>query len=200
MNAPIRPPSPEDASPERIFRAILATDFRAFVEYVFGVLRPGTPFKPNWHIDAMAHKVSQVASGEVKRLIIAVPPRHLKSIIASVALPAWYLGHNPSERVVCVSYSAELAKTHANDFRRVVADVGDRRPARARWRRHAPAHHRQLAVIASIAHHRGRIVGEHSGHRRQVADVVVHRAEEGDDGGLVGGDRIEIAHAKEHPR
>jgi predicted phage terminase large subunit-like protein len=122
MNAPIRPPSPEDASPERIFHAFLATDFRAFVEYVFGVLRPGTPFKPNWHIDAMAHKVSQVASGEVKRLIIAVPPRHLKSIIASVALPAWHLGHNPSERVVCVSYSAELAKTHANDFRRVVTD------------------------------------------------------------------------------
>jgi predicted phage terminase large subunit-like protein len=122
MNAPIRPLSPENASPQQIFRAILATDFRAFVEYVFGVLRPGTPFKPNWHIDAMAHKVSQVATGEVKRLIINVPPRHLKSIIASVALPAWYLGHNPSERVVCVSYSAELAKTHANDFRRVITD------------------------------------------------------------------------------
>jgi predicted phage terminase large subunit-like protein len=122
MNAPIRPPSPQDASPERVFRAILATDFRAFVEYVFGLLRPGTPFKPNWHIDAMAHKASQVATGDLKRLIIAVPPRHLKSIIASVALPAWYLGHNPAERVVCVSYSAELAKTHANDFRRVVTD------------------------------------------------------------------------------
>jgi predicted phage terminase large subunit-like protein len=122
MNAPIRPPAPEDASPQQIYQAVLATDFRAFVEYVFGLLRPGTPFKPNWHIDAMAHKASQVASGEVRRLIIAVPPRHLKSIIASVALPAWYLGHNPSERVVCVSYSAELAKTHANDFRRVVTD------------------------------------------------------------------------------
>ena len=56
MNAPIRPLSPKDASPERIFQAILATDFRSFVEYVFGLLRPGTPFKPNWHIDAMAHK------------------------------------------------------------------------------------------------------------------------------------------------
>jgi len=67
-------------------------------------------------------QVSQVATGEVKRLIITVPLRHLKSIIASVALPAWYLGHNPSERVVCVSYSAELAKTHANGFRRVVTD------------------------------------------------------------------------------
>jgi predicted phage terminase large subunit-like protein len=122
MNAPIRPPSPENVSPQQIYRAILATDFRSFVDYVFRLLRPTTPFKPNWHIDAMAHKVSQVASGEVKRLIITVPPRHLKSIIASVALPAWYLGHNPSERVVAVSYSAELAKTHANDFRRVVTD------------------------------------------------------------------------------
>jgi hypothetical protein len=122
MSIPIRSPSPQDASPERILQAILATDFRAFVEYVFGVLRPGTPFKRNWHIDAMAHKVSQVASGKVKRLIIAVPPRHLKSIIASVALPAWYLGHNPAERVLCISYSADLAKTHANDFRRVVTD------------------------------------------------------------------------------
>jgi predicted phage terminase large subunit-like protein len=122
MNAPIRPPSPEDASPQQIYQAVLATDFRSFVKYVFGLLRPGTPFKPNWHIDAMAYKASQVATGEVKRLIIAVPPRHLKSIIASVALPAWYLGHNPSERVVAVSYSAELAKTHANDFRRVVTD------------------------------------------------------------------------------
>src|SRR5712672_3878634 len=122
MNAPIRPPSPEDASPQQIFQAVLSTDFRAFIDFVFGLLRPGIPFKPNWHIDAMAHKVSQVASGDVKRLIITVPPRNLKSIIASVALPAWYLGHNPSERVVCVSYSAELAKTHANDFRRVVTD------------------------------------------------------------------------------
>jgi hypothetical protein len=85
MNALIRPPSAENASPEQIFRAILATDFRAFVDYVFGLVRPGIPFKPSWHIDAMAHKASQVASGEVKRLIIAVPPRHLKSIIASVA-------------------------------------------------------------------------------------------------------------------
>jgi hypothetical protein len=122
MNAPIRPPSPENASPQQIFRAILAKDFRSFVEYVFGLLRPGIAFKPNWHIDAMAHKVSQVATGEVKRLIITVPPRHLKSIIASVALPAWYLGHNPQERVICVSYLAELAKTHTNDFRRVVTD------------------------------------------------------------------------------
>jgi hypothetical protein len=115
-------PVPDSISPQSILRAVLATDFRAFIEYTFGVLRPGIEFRPNWHIDAMAYKLSQVATGEVKRLIITVPPRNLKSICASVALPAWFLGHNPSERVVAVSYSSELSKTHANDFRLVVND------------------------------------------------------------------------------
>jgi predicted phage terminase large subunit-like protein len=109
-------------SQQAILRAALATDFRSFVQYVFGVLRPGIEFRPNWHIDAMAYKLSQVATGEVKRLIITVPPRNLKSICASVALPAWFLGRHPSERVVAISYSAELAKTHTGDFRRVVDD------------------------------------------------------------------------------
>jgi predicted phage terminase large subunit-like protein len=53
-------------------------------------------------------------------LIITLPPRSLKSLCASVALPAWFLGHYPWERVVVVSYSDFLSRTHANDFRRVV--------------------------------------------------------------------------------
>src|SRR5262249_5246809 len=43
-----------------------------------------------------------------------------KSLCASVALPAWFLGHRPWERVVVASYSDVLARTHANDFRQVV--------------------------------------------------------------------------------
>jgi predicted phage terminase large subunit-like protein len=114
--------APQRVSARAALRAVLATDLASFIEYTFGVLRPGAEFRPNWHIEAMAYKLSQVATGEVKRLIITLPPRNLKSICASVALPAWFLGHNPSERVVAVSYSAELAKTHANDFRLIVND------------------------------------------------------------------------------
>ena len=114
--------APVHVSGRAALRAVLAPDFASFIEYTFGVLRPGMEFRPNWHIEAMAYKLSQVATGEIKRLIITLPPRNLKSICASVALPAWFLGHNPSERVVAVSYSAELAKTHANDFRLVVND------------------------------------------------------------------------------
>jgi predicted phage terminase large subunit-like protein len=105
-----------------VLRAALALDFMAFTEFAFSVVRPNTQFKPNWHLEAMAHRLSQVASGEIRRLIITLPPRNLKSLFASVALPAWFLGHNPSERVVAVSYSDMLARAHANDFRRVVND------------------------------------------------------------------------------
>jgi len=106
--------------PQVVLQALLATNLTSFTEFAFGVVRPGILFKPNWHLEAVTHKLSQVANGEVRRLIITLPPRNLKSLCASVALPAWFLGRNPSERVVVVSYSDFLARTHANDFRLLV--------------------------------------------------------------------------------
>ena len=103
-------------------QALLAKNLTSFTEFAFGVVRPGVAFKPNWHLEAVTEKLSQVACGEVRRLIITLPPRTLKSLCASVALPAWFLGHNPWERVVVVSYSDFLARTHANDFRLLVND------------------------------------------------------------------------------
>jgi predicted phage terminase large subunit-like protein len=65
----------------------------------------------------MAYELSEVMRGITRRLIITVPPRSLKSICASVALPAFALGHDPSRRIICVSYSEGLARKHANDCR-----------------------------------------------------------------------------------
>jgi predicted phage terminase large subunit-like protein len=109
--------------PDRVvLQALLKQDFNAFSEFAFSVVRPGLGLKRNWHLEAMAEKLSQVASGRIRRLIITLPPRHLKSLYASVALPAWFLGHNPWERVVVASYSDLLARNHASDFRRIVND------------------------------------------------------------------------------
>ena len=111
-----------DYPPQVVLRALLANNLTSFTEFAFDVVRPGVSFKPNWHFEAVTEKLSQVARGEVRRLIITLPPRTLKSLCASVALPAWFLGRYPSERVVVVSYSDILARTHANDFRLLVND------------------------------------------------------------------------------
>ena len=86
--------------PQVVLQILLANNLTSFTEFAFGVVRPGTPFKPNWHLEAVTHKLAQVANGEVRRLIITLPPRSLKSLCASVALPAWFLGRHPSERVM----------------------------------------------------------------------------------------------------
>jgi predicted phage terminase large subunit-like protein len=107
-------------SPQAVLQALLAENLTSFTEFAFGIVRPGIRFKPSWHFEAVTHMLSRVAAGEVRRLIVTLPPRNLKSLCASVALPAWFLGRNPSERVVVVSYSEFLARSHANDFRLLV--------------------------------------------------------------------------------
>jgi len=104
----------------RLLEAALRRDFVAFLHKVFCSLSPGQAFVPGWHIEAIAHRLEQVRRGEIRRLIINLPPRSLKSIAASVAFPAFVLGHDPTKRIICVSYSGELARKLSNDFRAVL--------------------------------------------------------------------------------
>ena len=98
-------------------------DFVSFVRKCFHVLAPSAIFHMNWHICAIAYCLEQVRLGNIKRLIITVPPRSLKSIMCSVAFPAFVLGHDPTKRLIVVSYGADLAIKHGNDFRAVVNSV-----------------------------------------------------------------------------
>ncbi len=106
--------------PPAAFYHVLRTDFYAFVQAMFPTVAAGAVLLRNWHLEAMSYALTLVMQGEIKRLIIAVPPRHLKSICSSVALPAYILGHNPTRRIICVSYSEALARKHANDCRAVM--------------------------------------------------------------------------------
>ena len=74
----------------------------------------------NWHICAIVYHLEQVWLGNIKRLIINLPPRSLKSIMCSVAFPAFVLGNDPTKRLIVASYGADLAIKHGNDFRTVV--------------------------------------------------------------------------------
>jgi predicted phage terminase large subunit-like protein len=101
--------------------AILRQDFESFVHKVFHTLCPGQTYIAAWFIGAIAYLLERVRCGEILRLIINLPPRSLKSIMASVAFPAFILGHDPARRIICASYSGELAFKQSNDFRAILA-------------------------------------------------------------------------------
>ena len=101
----------------REFDAILRSDLGCFAERCFAELNPQAAFLPSWHIEVIAAKLAAVRAGKIRRLIINLPPRHLKSLLASVAFPAWCLGHDPSAQILCVSYAQDLADKLARDCR-----------------------------------------------------------------------------------
>lgn len=106
-------------------KALLNTALRChlstFIQRSFQTTSPGRVYQDNWHIDAIAHQLTLAANGSIRRLIITTPPRMLKSLCASVAFPAWVLGRRPNARIVCVSYSAELAALHARQSREIIS-------------------------------------------------------------------------------
>lgn len=101
-------------------RVASRADLPTFVERVFAALKSGTPFLPNWHYEHLCWVLERVRRGDLHRLIINVPPRSGKSIIATVAWPLFVLGHDPAKRVICVSHTEDLARKFAVD-RRFVA-------------------------------------------------------------------------------
>jgi predicted phage terminase large subunit-like protein len=103
------------------YRAMLRSDFNAFIERSFYELNPATPFLPNWHIEKIAAELEACRRGETKRLIVNVPPRSLKSHCASVTFPAWLLGHDSSAQIIVASYGQELANKLSSDCRSLFA-------------------------------------------------------------------------------
>ena len=100
--------------------AILRTHFELFLRRCLMTLNPGSPYLPNWHITAIAYQLERIRRGEITRLIINMPPRHLKSLTVSVAFPAYLLGLEPWHRIFAISYGIELSSKHASDFRSIV--------------------------------------------------------------------------------
>jgi predicted phage terminase large subunit-like protein len=99
---------------------LLRQDFTTFAGRCFHELNPQTDLAMNWHLEVIANKLTEVREGKIRRLIINLPPRHLKSLLASIAFPAWCLGHDPSAQILCVSYAQDLADKLARDCRGIM--------------------------------------------------------------------------------
>lgn len=103
--------------------AIVREHLYFFTWRAFASLHPGHAFQPAWHVRAVTHALERVARGECRRLLITIPPRHLKSICAAVAFPAWLLGRDPGLKILVASYGGDLAAKHARDFRSVLGQA-----------------------------------------------------------------------------
>ena len=114
------------------------TSFMGFVGHMWPAFIEGR------HHKIMAEAFEKIARGELKRLIINMPPRHTKSEFASYLLPAWFLGQHPGKKVIQTAHTAELSVgfgrkvrnlVDSDDFKSVFPDLQLRADSKAagRW-------------------------------------------------------------------
>jgi predicted phage terminase large subunit-like protein len=103
-----------------VLKALLRNDLNSFINKAFDTINPGISYMPNWHIALIGEYLNRVRKGQIKRLIINMPPRALKSVCVSVAWPAWLLGQDPTMRIMVASYSQMLSIKHSMDCRTIM--------------------------------------------------------------------------------
>lgn len=91
-----------------------------FVRKAFATVDPGAVYKHGWYIDYICEYLEAAYAGEYSQLIFNIPPRMLKSIAITISFPAWVLGKDPCEQILCASYGATLAKKHSVETRLVI--------------------------------------------------------------------------------
>ncbi len=81
----------------------------------------------SFHIDVLLAELEDMRLGKLNRLAVALPPRSLKSVIISVGYVAWLLGHDPTLKIITVSYGQDLADKLAQDCRQIMQSAWYRR-------------------------------------------------------------------------
>ena len=91
-------------------------DFMSYVHHVYDNFIEGT------HHRIIAEKLERIAKGDLKRLIVNMPPRHSKSEFASYLMPSWFLGRNPKLKIIQATMNTELAVRFGRKVRDLIAD------------------------------------------------------------------------------
>src|ERR1700688_3318633 len=140
---PITRPSPTETQDEiDVDAVVLRNDLRLYIREAWHVVEPSAVYLENWHIDLIAEYLEAVTLGQIKRLLINMPPRQSKSTCVSIMWPTWvwtreaFLDkpHNPvlegpGTKWVFASYADELRTKHSLDRRRLLQSEW----YRARW-------------------------------------------------------------------
>ena len=120
MNAPLSPAVLMDAVRREQERRAASASLYEFVRQAWPVVEPGVEFMPSWHIEQICEHLEAITAGELRKLLINIPPRHSKSTIVSVMFPMWEWLTRPEEKYLCASYSAVLSIRDNLKARRLV--------------------------------------------------------------------------------
>lgn len=93
---------------EQLLRAAAGSLYE-FVKQAWATVEPGIPFIPSWHIEAICEHLEAVSRGDIRRLLVNIPPRHSKSTIVSVMWPMWEWINSPEQKFLAASYSGTLS-------------------------------------------------------------------------------------------
>ncbi len=102
------------AKAELAKRELAKRNLLDFIKYNF------PEYKTNWHHKVIVEALEKTERGELKRLILTLPPRHGKSEIASVQFPAWLIGKNKNRHIIQASYSGDLATDFGRQVRNLI--------------------------------------------------------------------------------
>lgn len=91
-----------------------------FVKQSWHVVEPGVEFVHGWHLQIICEHLEAITHGDIRRLLINIPPRHAKSTIVSVMWPCWEWITRPQEKYLCASYSGILSTRDNLKARRLI--------------------------------------------------------------------------------
>lgn len=108
----------------RVQRALIdrmcRESFPAFFKAAFKMLHPGARIPEPPYIYAMLHKLEEMVTGDLKRLVNNLPPRHGKTEFGTVMMAAWVLGRDPTAKIFVVSYGLVLSEQITSKIRTII--------------------------------------------------------------------------------
>tara|TARA_R110000824_G_scaffold2970_3_gene13556 strand:- start:1345 stop:2883 length:1539 start_codon:yes stop_codon:yes gene_type:complete len=113
--------NPADLDLSQIQAELQTRSMHEFIKGAWDTIEPGREFHDNWHIEAICEHLEAVSRGELNRLIINIPPRHMKSLTCAVAFPTWTWIHSPNKQFLFASYSKALSTRDNVKCRRLLS-------------------------------------------------------------------------------
>jgi predicted phage terminase large subunit-like protein len=138
---------------DEIDQELASRNLGDFVRQAWHVVEPSTPFVSGWHIDAIIEHLEAVSRGQIRNLLINVPPRHMKSLLVAVFWPPWEWTRWPERRWLFSCYGAQLSIRDSIKCRRLIESPW----YQSRWGNHF--------ALTSDQNTKGRFDNNRSGYR-----------------------------------